>query len=131
MKNEAETADVHKTPEAREARDKRETRGDCSFVLPLFGAGVLVVPFWFAWQWIRTFLQGASREERMTLFMDVFPQTLQHPRGLVMFALVFAAAALLLGLAGRIVCQGFGRLVSAIIILGSLLVAIALTISLL
>ena len=137
MKNEAETTETHETPEPwetaapREPRESRQKRGDYSLILPLLGAGVLAVPSWFAWRWIQAFLQGENREQRLTLFMDAFPQVLQHPRGVIMFALVFAAAALLLGLAGRLLCRGVGKPLSAIVILGSLLTAIGLTLSLL
>ncbi len=134
MKNEqepTETREPAETHETAEAPEKRKRRGDCSFMLPLLGAGVLAVPSWFAWQWIQAFLQGGNREERLALFMAVFPEALRNPRGVVTFALVFAAAALLLGLAGRLLCRGFGKPLSAIVILGSLLTAVALTLSLL
>lgn len=127
MKNEEETAEAHETTEAQETREKRD---DCSFTLPLLGAALLAVPSWFAWQWIQAFAEGGGREERMTLFMAAFPEALRNPQGVVTFALVFAAAALLLGLAGRFLCQGFSRLASAIVILGAVVVAVGLTLSL-
>ena len=130
MKNEEETIEARERPPERPPEERPRERSDSSFMLPLLGAGLLAVPSWFAWQWIQAFLHGESREERMTLFMTVFPGAMQHPKGVVTFVLVFAAAALLLGLAGRFLCRGFGRLASGIVIVGAVVVAVGLTLSL-
>ena len=120
MKNEEEAT------EAQQAQEPQEKRDDCSFMLPLLGAGVLAVPSWFAWQWLQAFLHGESHEQRLALFMAAFPEALRNPQGVVAFALVLAGAALLLGVAGRFLSRGFGKFASGIVVWGAVAVAVGL-----
>ena len=117
MKNEEEAVEEQEAP---------EKRGDCSFMLPLLGAAVLAAPSWFAWRWMQAFLHVEDPEQRLALFLSMFPPALQNPQGVVMFSMVFAGAALLLGIAGRLLSRGFGKFVSGVVMLGAVAVAIGL-----